>query len=300
MSIRSYMSCAVAATLCVATSFAPAAVVTQVGSNAMGEHWETNVDWDWASAGVSSGAYGGHDFVNPAGLTIRTPEAGGDTFNGKSLTVSGVLALKKGSGASTHTVTDLRLAGGSIENFTGGTNTQTLAGGLTVVSDSAINISSATDIRHITISAAVSGSAQMDHRATKSGDFMAYTNAANTFDGTWKVSSGVLKFSNAGAVGDGDILVAGGKLQILGDWLNEDASLTVSGGAVDLGGYAWTVESLWLGVNQLAAGTYSVTSLNSYGVGSFTGTVGTITVVPEPVSLSLLALGGLAILRRRR
>ena len=292
---------AILSVLSLATS-AHAVTVNQLDSNSAGEHWETNADWDWAAAGVSPGSYAGNDFVNSG--TIRTRESGGDTFNGASLTVNGTLALKSSNGQSkTNTVNDLRLDG-LISNFTSGSGkTQTLAGGLTFIGDSNVNATKAGETRHITIASLVSGASgiTVTHQGGTTSNRVRYTNASNSFSGTWKVNAAELIFNNAGAVGTADIIVSGANadLEIKGDW-NIGAELTVTAGTVKLADFDWTVNALTLGSDSIAAGTYTVSELDALGAGVFTGTTGTITVIPEPASLVLMGLGSLCMLSRRR
>lgn len=91
-------------------------------------------------------------------------------------------------------------------------------------------------------------------------------------------------------VGDGDQI---------GIWLDGDLRFLVTGIDVGMG-----IRYGRIPVDDLGSGTYALTvALHSYGEANAIIDVGdfqTASVIPEPVSLALLTLGGLALLRRRR
>lgn len=110
---------------------------------------------------------------------LRTPTAASNvTFGGASLEIdaNGVLAMVTGTGGVV-TVDDLRLAGGTVANYTGGAgNTQTLAGAATVQAPSTIDArqpgntiairSAVTGTGSVTIASSVSGGALVSYDAT--------------------------------------------------------------------------------------------------------------------------------------
>ncbi len=279
-----------------------AATITQDESQGGAEPLGWNKTSIWSPNGAPTA---GNDYVNPVSFVVRTPEANNSIFAGDSLTIKGTLALKSGNDNSyTKTVNDLRLDGATISNFTSGAGrTQTLNGNITVLSDSIVNTGNASQDRHFIFGAKISGSAILTLDSYNSNSRTAITNASNDFTGTWSVAAGVARFTDAGTVGAGDVLVTGGNLEIQHNWTSPTASLDVQGGKIALSTYNWTIAGLTIGTNVLTANTYSVAQLNSYGTPgvTFTGS-GTITVnaIPEPMSLALLATGGLLMLPGRR
>ncbi|WFB37768.1 PEP-CTERM sorting domain-containing protein [Kiritimatiellota bacterium B12222] len=274
--------------------------ITQKRSNESGKSWATNADWDWTAAGVTAGEYAGNDFITPDTMTVRTPEGTHVTFAGDSLTVYGTLALKSGNNTSaTKTVNDLRLAG-TISNYVPSYSStiQTLTGNLSIIGDSLLT-GTTSNARNITVASQVSGGTGFTVNHTgNAGAKYTYSNAANTFDGTWQVTSAKLIFDNGGATGTGDVIVDGGLFQINDSW-NAGSSLTVNGGTVDFGANDWTVSNLKMGASSLGNGSYDATALNGFGTGTFTG-AGNIIVIPEPSSLILLGMASFLIFAFRR
>ncbi len=297
--LHSLLACALGATLVIGTApSSPAATIYQDESqgSAVSAGWTATSIWNPNGAASS-----GNDYINPATYVIRTPEAGNSTFAGDSLTIRGTLALKSSNDKSyTNTVNDLRLDGAMISAFTSGAGrTQTLNGKITVLSDSTLSPGNASEDRHFNFGAQVTGSAQLIINSSNNTSIATIANSANTFSGTWKMVKGKLVFSNAGAVGNGDVWITGGTLQIQGNW-NAPASLNVAGGTIAVDTYNWIVDALSIGANNLSNGTYTVAQLNTYGTGTFTGTTGTIEVIPEPASLGVLGLAALALVACRR
>lgn len=231
-------------------------------------------------------------------MVLRTPEADNSIFGGDSLTVRGTLALKSASGSKTKTA-NVILDGGSIGNYTAGSgSTQTLAGTLQVIATSTINGGGGAETRHNQFSALVSGAAALNLAASSATSANIFTNGSNSFSGTWNLQSGILRFTTGGAVGSGLISMSGGTLEIQSNWAGN--SLSLAGGSVALLDYQWTVQALTVGSTSFGQGTYDIAALNGISGVTFTGTAGTITVIPEPsVMVSLLA-GALPLLMRRR
>lgn len=249
--------------------------------------------WTVASIWNPNGApIAGNDYINPLGFTLRTPEAT-STFAGDSLTIRGTLGLKSAVSTSrTKTVNNLILDGGVIQNFTDGANfIQTLAGNVTVLSNSSVVVGNSLQVRHTVLSAAIGGSGNLSVSTLGgSGSRLEVTNAANTFSGFWNLNSGLLRFTLDGSVGNGDIRVSGGTLEIQHNWNNNGSLLDIDGGNITLGAFNWTVGALDLGGSSLAPDNYTVAELNSFGTGVFSGT-GSITVVPEPTVVSMMICG---------
>ncbi|VGO16668.1 hypothetical protein PDESU_05259 [Pontiella desulfatans] len=264
-------------------------------------------NWDTASTWNPDGVPTvGNDYTTS--MKLRVGSAG--TFSGDSLTIesTGQLQLRNTSG--TFTVDDLIMAGGVVYAGTGNEVTFALDGNMNVTADSNLNgywNSTSGDARNLNILSKVSGSSDLESSASNNGSTHKLTiaNAANDFSGTWISNVGTLEFANAGAVGAGDVRVnANGKLTILGDW-DAEASLYVANSAnalVNVGDYDWTVGEFNLnGEGLLANDTYTVSELNAMAGNAavFSGT-GTITVIPEPATLGLVAMVGTAVFFIRR
>ena len=272
------------------------AVVTQsVSQGANVNGWNLASIWDDASAPSA-----GNTYFNSVAMVLRTPEADNAVFGGDSLTIRGTLALKSSGSASRTKTANLILDGGTISNYTDGNDRiQTLAGSMEVVTTSTINAGGGGQSRHNQFSALVSGSAGINLASANTTSANIFTNASNTFSGMWNLQGGILRFTTGGAVGSGLISMSGGTLEIQSNWTGN--SLSLAGGSVALLDYQWTVQSLTVGSTSFGQGTYDIAALNGIGGVTFTGTAGTITVIPEPsVMVSLLAGASPLLLRRRR
>lgn len=284
---------------------AHAATITQTRQDT-GRNWDNA--WLWGDTAVVAE----NDYVTPSNRTLRAigSSTTTTTFPGGSLTMLGSLQFKSPNSTNgAYDIADLRMDGGIIQNPTDGNNVVTVGGAMSVLSDSRIEFTaSSTQSRSYDFATLISGSRQLTLQGSTYG-VATISNAGNTYTGLWNLTVGTLQFANAGAVGSGaDIKVAGGTLQILGNWDTsgqpatalERADLQVVSGTVALGDYAWTLNTLTLGSNELLPGTYSISQLNSYSVGSFTGSTGTITVIPEPALLAMAAAGAMLVLCRRQ
>ena len=283
-------------TICLtAASSVMGAVVTQTatqGANASG----------WGASGIWSNSAiptGGNTYINAASMVIRTPEADNAVFAGDSLTVRGTLALKSSGSTSRTKTADVILDGGTISNYTDGSDrTQTLAGTMEVIATSTISAGGGAQNRNNQFSALVSGSAGINLTSANAASANIFTNASNNFSGSWNLQSGILRFTAGGATGSGLISMSGGTLEIQDSWTGN--ALSLSGGSVALGDYGWSVQSLVIGTTSFTPGTYDIAALNGPGDVTFTGNAGTITVIPEASAAMSSIAGVLSLLMRRR
>jgi autotransporter-associated beta strand protein len=188
----------------------------------------------------------------------------------------------------------------------------------------------------ITINSIVSGT---NGGFTKTGANVVTLNGANTYTGGTTISDGTLVAGSTKALGSGDVTVDGGTLELdppvnigAGDFnlasgvLNLDLGLDPTNGITGTGTYNLgdsTTVDLGIGAaafdygatyNILAftSGTVGNISITDYDTSNFTASItdsgGTAvlsftesgTAVPEPASLSILALGAAALLTRRK
>jgi fibronectin-binding autotransporter adhesin len=159
--------------------------------------------------------------------------------------------------------------------------------------------------------------------------------ADNTYAGGTVIRRGVVEVGGTADLGSGDVLVDGasdlgpnppiyglaaGRLSILTGAVNaidDTATLTLTGDTAMFGGVGDGAPggfvSLGAGVNEIVGGLVlggiTQTELTTYGSTSSTALIqddryfqgmGIVTLVPEPAALSVLALGGVALLGRRR
>ena len=158
-----------------------------------------------------------------------------------------------------------------------------------------------------TIGAAITGTGGLT-KATTATLILA---GANNYSGQTTVSAGTLQVgdgTNASTLGTGNVEVAAGAiLKLVSDDAIADAAILtldsygVYNGKLELAaGVDEAVGGLRLGGELMEAGTYGATGSGASVINDtyFAGT-GILTIVPEPATMVLLSLGGLAMLRRR-
>ena len=155
-----------------------------------------------------------------------------------------------------------------------------------------------------------SGNIIGDMGLSKSGTGTTTLSGANTYSGGTTVSAGTISVSGAGTLGAGNVIVqAPGALTLGGDSANQSISDTASLLLYeDSGDYAIvnlnqdeTVGALFFNDVQQVAGTWGATGSGAAHINDsyFTGS-SILTVIPEPTTVGLLALGAAALIRRRR
>ncbi|MCE5328105.1 MAG: PEP-CTERM sorting domain-containing protein [Planctomycetaceae bacterium] len=261
----------------------------------------------WTGAGVDP------SLTNPLNWA---PSPGTDDFNGTNGTTFGI-----NSGGTANSTGDLFAAslavnnGGALTGYIGTAphlylNGGTLnvnhveAGSITVTAGSTINVAS--DFIWYQQNVHFTSASGFDGTLTKTGSGTLGLNGdSSTYFGNWKIEKGglLLGWGSYGP-GGGDTFEGA-----LGNQNPSNGSLVgleiASGAFVEYGNYkgdyAVTVDHLILGGVAVAPGTYDIEA--TYGSKNFAdyfnGT-GTIEVVPEPATMSLIILGGVAALIRRR
>lgn len=268
-------------------------------SFAAGTHW---------SNGLAPSA--GNDYVVGISL-LRTPADGNSyTFAGDSLSINGPagdFGYKGVGNTGVITVNNLILNGGLIRQIQGATDVFKLAGNLSVVADSQLYAKQGP----IEVSSVISGSATLTNPGSDgAGRTLHILSPANTFTGNL-VNNGRLRLADdavlnfvIGASGVNNSVSGNGAENVFeGDFV-----FNLSG-AGTTNGDSWSVVSA---ANKSYGTTFNVVgfseasdvwskSVAGVGVYSFSEASGTLSlVVPEPTSLSVLALSGLMLRRRSR
>lgn len=310
---------------------AQAATVTMVTNNATGQSWLTPAAWSDNLA-----AHAGDDYVVDVNFLLRTPTSGSNTFPGDSLTLSGQFNLAAGTGTTT-TVNNLTLAGGVIVNASSG-STQNLNGNLHFNSGASFIKSTGTietaspagGPRNINIDAVVTGGVTATSHFLRHGTFT-LNNSANTFSGMWKVGgtgveilganpSPALVDNNSNNISTLRAALAGtlgvnasvtldlwSRFDVDYDWATTGALTLMSNGGVTDAIVMTLDQNITVGVLSITGlslqpAVYSYGDLLTAGFGDyFLDGGGTITVVPEPNALLMVAGGfGFLISRRRK
>ena len=162
--------------------------------------------------------------------------------------------------------------------------------------------------RIIELNALITGTGTARIGGNGSEDGVIISNASNSFNGIWEThNAGFFRTTVQGSLGTGDIIVDSGLFDAEYNLNATSNSLTMTGGTYELEtfNHTYAENGVVIGTVTLPPGIYDITSLNTLAVveglspTSFTGTTGTLTVVPEPASLVLLSAGSLLILSRR-
>lgn len=293
-----------------------AATITQVQSNTTsGQSWLNPGSWSNGAVPIAT-----NEYISGSGMVLRSPTTTNSTFSGSSLTMNGSQFNATGATGADGAITiaDFRVTNGTaIVNGNGGNRTQTINGGTLAVSGSAfIRLNTNSTTRSINIDSQLTGSGNIGLIQTGT---LTLNGIGNTFNGTWIVGGAmtvlgttytnsaslvsILNAASASSLGIDSNLVANAYsvIRIGYDWeTNGDVTLNLN--SLTYLDTNWTVGSLTINGFSLGAGTYSYDYLNTNFDAYFntTGLGGSITVVPEPGSLCLMAMAaGMAILRKR-
>lgn len=271
--------------LVLSTATSPGAAITSTRSTTSAETWSTSGIWSNTAAPSAGNTY-------ESAHILRTAT----TFGGDSLTViaGGVVALKPSSTA----ISNLHMNGGSIQNYYADNNTATLNGALYI--DAPTSITPGTNVGRIN---AIASTMYGDKTITITGGSTTAVNLTGTnnpFTGNWVVNSSLLKAIGSGSLGSGNLTVnAGGKFDADSAIDSPSATFTLLGQMVL--DQSVSFGTIIINGDTLAPGTYTFAELNTaYDAQFADGGTGTLTVVPEPASLGMVALSLLALRRPRR
>ncbi len=231
--------------------------------------WQEAIWGDPASVATS-----GNDYVVDGSTAANNTRIETAVFAGDSLSlINGAQALVKADGEA-----NFILDGGEIRHGQAST-TYKIGGTIQVLGDSTIDKNNG----NLEIDALVSGGAKLSLVENSTFDYIKFTNASNTFTGTFDLSSGTGVFYL-----DFDYDEASG------------ASLNMAAGAKLLLDQNLSFASVVLDGTPLGIGTYSATDDAISAYMQDTAATGSLTVVPEPTTMALVGLGGLLAARRRR
>ena len=291
------------------------AVVTMTGSDSIGGS-SFNTAGKWGDLSAPSA---GNDYFT-GDNTLRTPADGGShTFAGDSLTVNNNSAYSKGllfkgtGSAGTVTINTLILNQGLISHANGGGDIFNLYGNINVVGDSILYPKQGP----IHLYSAIHGNSKITIQASdNNAAFKVWIrSSANTFTGNI-VNNGRLELAD-----DANLNFVIGASGVNNNVSNGSAGTqqhSIFGGdfIFDLTGAGTTLGDSWRIVNTAAATTYYNDTFRVVGFTDmgdniwqkyansawyeFDEGTGILAVVPEPATLVLLGLGGLAMLRRSR
>jgi autotransporter-associated beta strand protein len=229
-----------------------------------------------------NGNYSGGLTLNNSSVNVQYNGIGTMTVSGPVGGTGGVTAIANGTGALTFSNTVNN--NGDFTSQSPGTGNVNITGALGAAVDELI-------------------------QETSTASVLSIQNANAAFTGVTRVKEGTLRTSAAATLGSGDAFVeSGGILELLGsNTISNTAALTIDlGGSIKLNFAAANLESvnaLTLDGVSIAYGTVFNQDNNWGGYGNvsgfFAGSTGGL-AVPEPGSLSLVGLGLMTLLKRRR
>ena len=271
--------------------------IYQTVNNGFGDTWNSDL---WGAAAGAPTA--GNDYVTTAGFMgssdsrlgvsftgrIRSDATADTTFAGDSITIVSDTELLLKQGGNQLTAGNIILDGGIIRLSAGDNCLATVGGTLSVASESYVGVSDFF-MPVLTISSDLSGDSVLHLAAGIDPGIIRFTGDLSGFTGTLALGGGekaaTLDFDQDYDLSAADMVINTAQADIL----NLDQAITV-------GSFTFGAES------ALGAGTYSAADLNAlYGTGSQFAGDGSLTVIPEPATISLIAVlgGGILFIRRR-
>lgn len=221
----------------------------------------------------------------------------GTTFGGDSLTIiANTRLLLKSVTASPASTANIILNGGTILLSPDSGGAATLAGTINVASTSFLGLVQQSTTT-FNVNSSITGTGQLRlaaHSPSPGGSLnLIFNGDLSGYSGTFAVGNSVASTTPL-------------TLSFTGAYVLPNLTLTMGGVNNDvyaLGTNSMTLNAFSLNGVSLAAGTYTAAQLQSYyslGATRFTGTTGTLTVVPEPQAAALLCLGALGLVGFRR
>lgn len=313
-----------------ATGNAQAATINMTTSDAV-YSWNTAMSGRayWGTPGAVATA--GNDYVVGSGFMIRTPNATASlTFVGSSLTVNGSMQFD-GADAQAITVNNLTLGSGA---YIQGSNNNSLRGnaslnGSLTVTGTGITSATASNLLPLytkadgsattfTINSSITGSGASVLRWSQGGRpagasfVLSGVDNTNTFSGLNYLENSLLTVTTPGALGAGNLQLVNptsAKLTLTSatnnpNFIGDGADLILPAGLV-----AGSITLNFTGTDTIGrisfdgGTTWATGTFGAAGSGAtnenavFTGSG--LLAVPEPATLGLLSLAGLAMLRRR-
>ena len=300
--------------------------------------WTAGATW----ADSNPAGPGNDYFIPDTLTVLSPSGGGAFNFAGDSLTVEsgGVLRLQNNHSTtiqtSTYTIPSLSLQDGATvlaraTSGVGATNYR-LQNSVSVSGNATLQLGSGDFFSYLTLLGGLTGDGTVNFQRIAGGgtqDFRFNVHGVNnTFSGDWNLSGTrtTIFARDAGAMGTGAItasnnmlvdntvaggldtltlinLVGTGTLQLTNPFSNSSAGWTLEAGSeLIVGDGDSIVGSLNIDGNAVPNGTYTAGQLTALGFGGTFSGSGTVSVVPEPSVLSLIAvaLGAVGVLRRRR
>jgi hypothetical protein len=301
---RLLMSISLVAVLLMSAN-ASAATITLVAGDGWGtSSFNSGLNW---SNGLAPSA--GNDYQVSIQQLRTPPDGGNHTFGGDSLTINaGGIFMYKGTGASGSITVDNLVANGGnvIDHRNGSGDICNLYGNVSVIADSVMYAKQGP----INVYSVVSGSSMITNPGSDGGGrTLTFYSSANTYTGSivnngrFALADDALLNFVIGASGVNNSVSGTGPETVF----DGDFSFDLTGAGTGLGD-SWVIASA---ASQVFGSTFTVIGFTDIGgdlwnslangvTYQFSKVTGTLTVIPEPATLALLGLGGLALLRRRR